>query len=780
MMMKKLQQLFLLISLLVMLTPANAQLPSTKNSAIKNVVAINADEPAYFTIQVLALKIHSKDAGFFKAFDSAKEYFCADGYYRYVVGKYNSKEEAQAALAQIKSLGERYSKSYVVNTANFTLNAAIKKSAESTQNKENRTNKKIILADKITEPYFAIQILAMKVAPQDPNFFDNIEQAREFACKDGWTRWTVGQYQSKEEASAQLSKTRALSTKYKSAFVVNTSNYQLAASAFSQEQIGERTNKKIVPTDKLPNAAFTIQVLALKFAPQDALFFENIEQAFEVSCTDGFKRYLVGAYNTKEEAASNLANIRKLGPKYKNAFIVATANIQVDKAAFTSDYTNSSPKTVDIDGKTMDRLSVTTERDVKIPAKAEQSVVPESTSMRTNKKIIPVDKATEPFYTVQLLALKEAPKDPNFFDKIENAREFSCTDGYKRYVVGEFKTAEEAAAMVDKIRSLNPKFAGAFVANTESYQIEQNAFQRNYNEPGVKTENKKSTTTAINSDKTKIESATISKPFFTAQLVALKEAPKDPNFFDKIDNVKEIACADGYKRYVAGEFETAEEAAKEVAKIRKLNTRFAKAYVVNTGTFKLEEKTELSNTDKASSPTSTKAIAPDNVVKTPTGTKAIATNNAIETPTGNKVNAANNPVETPTSTKAIATNNNVKTPTGTIANNSTETKLADSNAQTNKTEASNTVKEKPAAEESIDPNKIYSIQVTASRYPFYTSELKEFNEVFEFFMPDKVYRYTVGKYRGNTVKAELKKVLGYGYKEAFIVEWDKYAPYIIE
>lgn len=682
-MMKKFQQILMLLFLLLILSPANAQKPSAKTGTIRNVVAVSTTDPSYFTIQVLALKERSKDVAFFKAFKAAEEFFCADGYYRYVTGKYNSKEEAQAALANIRALGIRYEKAYVVNTANFTLNASVKKPVENAKNATDRTNKKIVLADKITEPFFAIQILAMKVAPQDPKFFDNVDEAREFACKDGWTRWTVGRYASKEEANADLSKTRALSPKYKASFVVNTSNYQLATSAFNQEAVGTRTNKKIVPTDKLPKTPFTIQVIALKAAPQDALFFDKLEQALEVSCTDGYKRYLVGEYNSKEEAASDLNKIKNLGPKYKNAFIVGTANIKIDLNAYAStfvgDKVDKAPSR-DVAGKVYERLTIvsqTTDTIKETPNKKESGSTG-SKSMRTNKKIIPVEKATEPYYTVQLLAIKDAPQDANFFDNIENAREFSCKDGYKRYTVGQFKTAEEAAEMVAKMRALSPKYEKAFVANTSKYEIEKSAFQSDF---------------------------------------------------------------------VNNESSSSDEKANTSGKAKTSTTS-------TTGT------------------TGTTATTPTTSAKT--GTTATTSVNGSTTPT----------TTAKTATSATTTANASSTPTTSAkASTSKNTKGADAtNASNEETAAtqSNTAKDKPSEDINIDPDKIYTIQVTASRYPFYTSELNGLKDVYEFFMPDKVYRYTVGKLRGSAVKAELNRVMGFGYKEAFIVEWDKYAAYLIE
>jgi hypothetical protein len=481
----------------------------------------------------------------------------------------------------------------------------------------NRTTKKIMVANMATAPYYAIQILALKEPPRDVLFFQSIESAREFSCTDGFKRYVVGKYNTAEEATANLANIKALSPKYQQAYVVNTQNYDIESSAFSnatstlpvspKKEIDnrKRTNKKIIPVDKLTPPYFSIQVLALKETPQDADFFEHIDAAREVSCADGFKRYLVGQYDTQENAEAKLPDIRNIGLKYKNAFVINTQNIQIEAAAFARSYKEekTQEKTIKPQQPAIKpiALPVAAKTTVKKetpppPSKIKETDttlvnIEENNPVRTSKKIMPVDKVTKPYYTVQILALKEAPKDPNFFDDIEICREFSCTDGYKRYTVGQYETAELAAKAIPRIKALSPKYEKAFVANTETYSIALNEFRSNYD-----TENQ-----------------------------PIKEEPKTIKDTDSNDKV-------------------------------------------------------------------------------------------IESVT----------------------------------------------------------------QEPLDPDKTYTIQLTASRYPFYTSELKGFTDVYEFFMPDKVYRYCEGKYKSSEVEAELKKAMQLGYNEAFYVEWDKYAPYKIE
>ncbi len=182
---------------------------------------------------------------------------------------------------------------------------------------QKRTFKKIVLADKATEPYFAIQILALKDAPKDASFFENIESAREFSCADGYKRYVVGRYATQAEAMADLQRIRSKGEKYQKSYVVNTANYILSKSDFgddnqSNEVVGERTTKKIIPVQKPTDPPFAIQILALKNAPQDPDFFENVELAREFSCADGFKRYVVGQYDSYQNASAEVMQVRSL------------------------------------------------------------------------------------------------------------------------------------------------------------------------------------------------------------------------------------------------------------------------------------------------------------------------------------------------------------------------------------------------------------------------------------------------------------------------------------
>ncbi len=166
-------------------------------------------------------------------------------------------------------------------------------------------------------------------------------------------------------------------------------------------------------------------------------------------------------------------------------------------------------------------------------------------------------------------------------------------------------------------------------------------------------------------------------PYYSIQIIALKEPPREPSFFTKVNVVYEYPCSDGFVRYGVGKFNTREAAMAQLQSIKALG--YDQAFVVNTKRYR----------------------------------------------------------------------------------------LSDSKWSSDKTQK-------------IDPNKIYTIQLSAFRFPVYLSYFKNVDDVMEFRMKDKIFRYTVGKFKGSEAKEELEKIKALGYKSAFLVEFDRYAPFKIE
>ena len=166
-------------------------------------------------------------------------------------------------------------------------------------------------------------------------------------------------------------------------------------------------------------------------------------------------------------------------------------------------------------------------------------------------------------------------------------------------------------------------------------------------------------------------------PYYSIQIIALREPPREPAFFTKVNVVYEYPCSDGYVRYCVGKFNTSKAAKAQISSIKALG--YHQAFVVNTKRYR----------------------------------------------------------------------------------------LSDSKWSSDKTKK-------------IDPDKIYTIQLSAFRFPVYLSYFKNVDDVMEFRMKDNIFRYTAGKFKGSEAKKELERLRGLGYKNAFLVEYERYAPFKIE
>ncbi len=165
-----------------------------------------------------------------------------------------------------------------------------------------RTSKKIVSVLNLpTHPDYAIQIIALQYPAEEPGFFNNIDQAREFSCTDGYTRYTVGSYSTFQEAAADLSSFKDLG--YSQAFVVNVARFNINNAA-----------KGFIPD---PNKTYTIQLSAFRF-PVYLSFFKGVDDVMEFYLKDKIYRYTVGRYKY-EEAVKALPAIKALG--YKNAYV---------------------------------------------------------------------------------------------------------------------------------------------------------------------------------------------------------------------------------------------------------------------------------------------------------------------------------------------------------------------------------------------------------------------------------------------------------------------------
>ncbi len=169
-----------------------------------------------------------------------------------------------------------------------------------------RTNKKIISMSEAVAPYYAIQIIALKLPPNDPLFFTNVETAREYPCADGFLRFCVGGYSSYNEALSDLDRVKQLG--YEQAFVVNTKNFYLSKSS------GTSSKGLVIDVNK----TYTVQLSAFRY-PVYLSHFEGLEGVMEFRMKDKIFKYTVGKY-IGNEAEAGLAEIKSKG--YPDAFLV--------------------------------------------------------------------------------------------------------------------------------------------------------------------------------------------------------------------------------------------------------------------------------------------------------------------------------------------------------------------------------------------------------------------------------------------------------------------------
>ncbi len=170
-----------------------------------------------------------------------------------------------------------------------------------------RSAKKIVAVHEISSPYFAIQILALKRPPQNPSFFKNIDKANEYVCADGYVRYTVGGFDSKEEARQNIPMVKSMG--YTECFVVDVRDYNLKRG----------TSTKVSSEYKVDeNTDYTVQIAAFRY-PVYTSEFEEFDDVMEFYPDDRIYRYTVGRYSG-EEAERALERIKSMG--YPQAHLV--------------------------------------------------------------------------------------------------------------------------------------------------------------------------------------------------------------------------------------------------------------------------------------------------------------------------------------------------------------------------------------------------------------------------------------------------------------------------
>ncbi len=177
--------------------------------------------------------------------------------------------------------------------------------------------------------------------------------------------------------------------------------------------------------------------------------------------------------------------------------------------------------------------------------------------LRTSKKIVTVSSIEAPYYTIQIVALRLPPGEPEFFRDVENVREFVCTDGYVRYSVGQYSTFSEAARDLELYKNIG--FKDVFVLNLKKISLDKDKYQSSSSDIGP-----------------------IAGKTYTVQLAAYR-FPVYISEFSEFDDVDEYYMDDKIYRYCVGAFDGS-VAMQELSKIRRQG--YPKAFLVPIDKYK--------------------------------------------------------------------------------------------------------------------------------------------------------------------------------------------------
>jgi len=135
---------------------------------------------------------------------------------------------------------------------------------------------------------YSVQLMALK-NPVKVDYFKDVDGVELTKYPDGFYRYTVGNTTSYNEA--QILKEQLHASGYIDAFI--------------------RVNEDI-------NASYTIQIMAL-IIPVKPDYFNNLSEIVVTKGSDDYFRYTIGAYNSYQDAQSQLTKLRSLG--YNQAFV---------------------------------------------------------------------------------------------------------------------------------------------------------------------------------------------------------------------------------------------------------------------------------------------------------------------------------------------------------------------------------------------------------------------------------------------------------------------------
>jgi len=203
----------------------------------------------------------------------------------FTAGEFKSKSDAMRVLNAVNDLG--FTEANIISTEELTnISNKIARNYQQKQEEKEINVKKD----------YTIQVKAYTI-PVDLSVFKGLKGVKENYCKDGFYRYTYGNFKTRAEALKE--KERLSELGYHDAFIVNYQQFK---------------------TKIVSKSNFTIQIKSSS-NPISLTTFKPLKlDVKELIGNDGHYKYIHGSYNSIEDARKDLKKIRRSG--YSDAFIV--------------------------------------------------------------------------------------------------------------------------------------------------------------------------------------------------------------------------------------------------------------------------------------------------------------------------------------------------------------------------------------------------------------------------------------------------------------------------
>ena len=372
----------------------------------------------------------------------------------------------------------------------------------------------------------------------------------------------------------------------------------------------DTTHTDILPAESDTSTLMTILIKVTK-NPLESSYLREIEGVKAYRCADGTIRYYYGQYYRFEDAARDFDKILKVGfysAQLKNVsedtlYFHASSDLY-----FTEDHlsdsnnlitednskneiknqSDDSKKGKDIQSENEIEKQKQVEQDQKNKEiekqkiaeenklKKEQELIKKNEDVEKKKDKVKIYNETDgkflnditeqllnaedDIFTIQIATVAKTG-NAKYLQNVSYATEHECKDGMVRYTTGVFKSEQEAAAELRKLRQAGYK--DAYVINFKKLK------SKFYNEEDIsdhiRTYNLKPIVLEAITEETRLYSIQIAS--------SIKQAPD--GYFSELPNVKEKQTPNGYFKYYYGKFKGYPEAKAEVEKARNLGYKDA-------------------------------------------------------------------------------------------------------------------------------------------------------------------------------------------------------------